>query len=159
LISIKVLEPPSGDTNLHAKRSNKGDIMVQVWGKRPASVTAVIAGFFLLSVGVQAQTGGDAMRGSSLAESWCQSCHIIDQRGTGRAVDPAPPFPMIANDPKKTPGYLQHWLSTSHPQMPNFNLGRREIEDLIAYIRSLAASPEKSPRGERRMKKRHKTSI
>lgn len=66
------------------------------------------------------------------------SCHIIDKQGAGTAVDPAPPFPLIANDRKKTPAYLQQWLSTSHPQMPNFNLGRREIVDLIAYIKSLA---------------------
>ncbi len=60
-------------------------------------------------------------------------------------MDPAPPFPLIANDPDKTPAYLQHWLSTSHPQMPNFNLGRREIVDLIAYIRSLATPPVHRP--------------
>ena len=87
----------------------------------------------------QAQTRGDSMRGFALAESWCVSCHIIDKKGTGRAIDPAPPFPLIAGDPRKTPGYLHMWLTSSHPQMPNLNLGRREINDLIAYIRSLAS--------------------
>jgi mono/diheme cytochrome c family protein len=86
---------------------------------------------------LKAQTAGDAVRGAALAESWCQTCHIIDKKGTGQSVDPAPAFPLIASDPKKTPGYLQRWLSTSHPQMPNFNLGRREIVDLIAYIQTL----------------------
>lgn len=77
------------------------------------------------------------MRGAALAESWCRTCHIIDNRGTGNTIDPATPFPVIAKDPKKTPDYLQRWLSTRHPQMPNFNLGRREIMDLTAYIKSL----------------------
>lgn len=79
------------------------------------------------------------MRGASLAESWCTACHIVDNKGTGTSVDPAPPFPMVAKDPKNTPEFLQAWLSTSHPQMPNFHLGHREIVDIIAYITSLKA--------------------
>lgn len=106
-------------------------------------VFAVIVGSGTVPTSAVAQGSGDRIRGEALAESWCQSCHIIDKRGTGRAVDPAPPFPMIASDPGKTPGYLQQWLSTSHPQMPDFNLGRRDITDLIAYIRSLAPPPVK----------------
>jgi mono/diheme cytochrome c family protein len=109
------------------------------------SIMTVATGLFLTAGTVQAQTSGDKMRGAALAESWCRSCHIIDNQGTGISVDPAPPFPMVANDPSKTPAYLQHWLSTSHPQMPNFNLGRREIVDLIAYIRTLALPPVEIP--------------
>lgn len=86
------------------------------------------------------------MRGAALAESWCSTCHIIDKRGTGTSIDPAPPFPLIANDIRKTSAYLRNWLSTSHPQMPNFNLGRREIDDLTAYIRSLATVPLDRPK-------------
>jgi len=95
-------------------------------------------GMCLATGSAQAQKSGDAMRGAALAESWCSTCHIIDNKGAGTSIDPATPFPVIANDPKKTPIKLQQWLSTSHPQMPNFNLGRRDIVDLIAYIRSLA---------------------
>ena len=103
-------------------------------------IILLAAGFYLASANARAQGMGDAMRGATLAESWCSACHIIDKRGTGTTVDPAPPFPLIANDPKKTPAYLQRWLSTTHPQMPNFNLGHREIVDLVAYIRSLATT-------------------
>lgn len=123
--------------------------MIRYPSKICLSVVVAITGFCVMSAGVAAQTGGDAIRGAALAESWCQSCHIIDQRGTGRTVDPAPPFPLIASDPKKTPAYLQRWLSTSHPQMPDFNLGRREIEDLIAYIRTLAGAPTKRQQGRK----------
>lgn len=101
-------------------------------------VMVIVTGLPLAMGNAHAQKMGDAMRGAALAESWCSSCHIIDRRGTGTTVDPAPPFPMIASDSKKTPAYLQRWLSTSHPQMPNFNLGHREIIDLVAYIRSLS---------------------
>ena len=101
-------------------------------------IMVVATGVCLATGSAQAQTAGDAVRGLALAESWCSRCHIIDERGAGTTVDPAPPFPLIANDPKKTPAYLQRWLSTAHPQMPNFDLGRREMVDLIAYIKSLA---------------------
>ena len=107
--------------------------------KISVAILAVLSGSFLTAATASAQMKGDAMRGSSLAESWCSSCHVIDLKGTGRSVDLAPPFQKIANDPKKPPGFLQQWLVSSHPQMPNFNLGRREIDDLVAYIQTLKA--------------------
>ena len=67
-------------------------------------ILVVVAGWYIALGSAQAQTAGDAVRGSTLAESWCASCHIIDPKGTGRAVDLAPAFPPIASDPKKTPG-------------------------------------------------------
>lgn len=86
-----------------------------------------------------AQTVGDASRGLAVAESWCATCHIIDLKSTGRSVDAAPPFPKIAADSTRTTAYLQRWLTSSHPQMPNFNMGRREVEDLSAYLKTLTA--------------------
>ena len=82
---------------------------------------------------------GDAHRGSALAQSWCAGCHVVDNRGAGRSADNAPPFPMIAADKSKTPEHLRSWMTADHTRMPNFNLSRREIDDLVAYIRSLAA--------------------
>ena len=34
-------------------------------------------------------------------------------------------------------GYLKGWISNPHPPMPNFNLTRQTVDDLVAYIRSL----------------------
>lgn len=83
-----------------------------------------------------AQTG-DPHRGHTLAQSWCASCHIIDRRGGGRTADAAPPFPAIADNPGRTDDHLRVAVTGEHTRMPNFNLGRREIDDLVAYIRSL----------------------
>jgi mono/diheme cytochrome c family protein len=44
------------------------------------------------------------------------------------------------NNPAKTETYLKGWISNPHPPMPNFNLSRRTIDDLVSYIRSLAAN-------------------
>ena len=103
------------------------------------ATAAAVAGFLATGGTAGAQATGDAMRGASLAESWCVACHVVDNKGTGRTVDLAPPFARVANDPRKTPGALKQWLARSHPQMPNFNLGRREIDDLVAYIQTLKA--------------------
>jgi mono/diheme cytochrome c family protein len=116
----------------------KGEAMHKIGS---VAVLAVMGGLFLTAAGANAQSAGDAMRGASLAESWCVACHVVDNKGTGRTVDLAPPFPRIANDPQKTRGFLQQWLVSSHPQMPNFQLGRREIDDLIAYIQTLKSKP------------------
>jgi mono/diheme cytochrome c family protein len=85
-----------------------------------------------------AQETANAKRGAALAESWCANCHIIDAKGTGQSVEAARPFPSIARDPTRDTDFLQNWLTTKHPQMPNLDLGRREINDLAAYIRTLA---------------------
>ena len=85
-----------------------------------------------------AQVPPNANRGAALAESWCANCHIIDAKGTGQSVEAARPFPSIAKDPTRDADFLHNWLTTKHPQMPNLELGRREINDLVAYIRTLA---------------------
>lgn len=76
----------------------------------------------------------DVEAGRRMAEVWCSGCHIIDGDGTS---DVAPGFRQVANDPSKTPDKLRAWLSNPHPPMPNFNLSRPEIDNIIAYLESL----------------------
>jgi mono/diheme cytochrome c family protein len=104
--------------------------------KRIATGLSGPAVAFLLAGAVPAAAQmGDAYRGSALAQAWCASCHVIGSKGSGRAADMAPPFPAVAGKPISD---LAAWISREHTRMPNFNLGRREIDDLVAYIRSLA---------------------
>lgn len=83
---------------------------------------------------------GDAEEGRRIARQWCAACHIVgpDSRGG----DAAPPFIALANDPRKTEAYLKNWIRNPHPPMPNFNLSRRDIDDLVAYIGALRGSGE-----------------
>ena len=77
----------------------------------------------------------DVMRGEELAKRWCSTCHVIDAgKPRETAVDPAPPFPMIA---LRDPEIIKSRINRPHVQMPQFDLGRREIDDLVAYIRTL----------------------
>lgn len=99
---------------------------------------AVVAlALFIVMRATPALSQGDAEVGKRTAESWCSSCHLINGHGT--AIDSAPPFRSIANDPAKSSTYLKTWLTDPHYPMPNLELSRRQIDDLIAYIESLRA--------------------
>jgi mono/diheme cytochrome c family protein len=77
----------------------------------------------------------DAPEGLNLARQWCTSCHIVEPSTGGS--DAAPPFESIANNSLVTEEGLHAWLADPHPPMPKFNLTRTEIDDIIAYIKSL----------------------
>ena len=84
---------------------------------------------------VSAAAAGDKDQGRRIALNWCVECHQVEDQAP--ASDLAPPFPAIANDPTYTDARLRGWLSDPHPPMPNIQLSRQEIDDLIAYLRSL----------------------
>ena len=78
----------------------------------------------------------DSERGAALAGRWCASCHVPGTAGAA-GTDAGPPFAQMAADPAYTDGRLRGFLANPHPPMPNLSLSRAEIEDLVAYIRSL----------------------
>lgn len=84
-----------------------------------------------------AYAAGDAARGQTLANAWCAGCHLVDRKGTG--TDAAPPFPRIAENGAPDQLTAKAFLSAPHPPMPDFNLAREQIEDIVAYLNSLAA--------------------
>jgi mono/diheme cytochrome c family protein len=81
----------------------------------------------------------DAAQGQALARQWCAACHAIDERRGAAQTDAAPGFAVIARQRQSSPAELRAWLSTSHPNMPNFNLSESEIADLVAFIQGFAA--------------------
>lgn len=91
------------------------------------------AGFLVLALGDPAGAF-DAAAGGRLAQDWCSGCHLVDGVASSDVV---PGFRQIANDPAKTPDRLRAWLSSPHPAMPDFNLSRPEIENIISYLESL----------------------
>lgn len=77
----------------------------------------------------------DAAIGESLARQWCSSCHQV---GHGRVTnDGAPAFKAVARRRGTTRDRLRNWLADPHPPMPNLDLARQDIEDLIDYIETL----------------------
>ena len=60
----------------------------------------------------------------------CPDCGFL-------ATDVAPAFPSLRT---RSEDELRAFLVAPHPPMPNFNLPREQIEDLVAYIRSIPAN-------------------
>jgi len=107
--------------------------------KRAASILA--AGLSFLSCSLLLGPGAAAQvpeEGKALAEKWCRACH--DTGGNGSGTDAAPSFTSLANDDSYTDTRLKAWMMDPHPPMPNLDLTNREIENLLAYIKSLKAN-------------------
>lgn len=107
--------------------------IVTIPGRRLSCALAALA--LLVPVTAAAQGAGDARNGVMLARNWCTGCHLVEPGGRGG--DAVPSFMAIANDPKRSPSALRAWLTRPHPPMPNMNLSRAEIEDIVAYLESL----------------------
>jgi len=96
---------------------------------------AAIAAFIVTAALSSAAVAADAETGRTIARQWCAGCHIVEAAQAGG--DSAPAFPSIANDPNRNPSALRAWLSDPHPPMPNLQLSRSEIDDVIAYLQTL----------------------
>jgi cytochrome c len=102
-----------------------------------AGIAGAIAGVAmptLLAAGVQAQ---DAVRGQALAERWCAGCHIVSRTATTGSADGRPTFPALAARADVTAATLKGAMTATHSRMPDFELGARDQDDLVAYIFSL----------------------
>ena len=79
----------------------------------------------------------DAMRGQALAERWCANCHVVSRTATTGRSDGLPTFPALAARKDVTAATLKGAMTATHSRMPDFQLGARDQEDLVAYIFSL----------------------
>jgi len=78
---------------------------------------------------------GDPDAGHRLAVRWCSSCHAVDEMHAGQGV--APPFATMAANSGRSRTWVRAWLMAPHPSMPDMNLSRAEIDDVVAYLDSL----------------------
>jgi mono/diheme cytochrome c family protein len=78
----------------------------------------------------------DAGSGRRVAEMRCVPCHAVlpNQR---KDIDEAPPFDAVARKYASSPDTLTFAMRDPHPRM-NVTLTRREMEDIAAYINTLA---------------------
>jgi mono/diheme cytochrome c family protein len=79
----------------------------------------------------------DAVRGQALAERWCANCHVVSRTATTGRSDGLPTFPALAARKDVTAATLKGAMTATHSLMPDFQLGARDQEDLVAYIMSL----------------------
>ena len=79
----------------------------------------------------------DALRGQALAERWCANCHVVTRTATVGRSDGLPTFPALAARKETTVAMLKGAMTATHSRMPDFQLGARDQDDLVAYILSL----------------------
>lgn len=79
---------------------------------------------------------GRASTGKEIAIKWCSSCHLVTDNQESTSAD-IPSFGFIAEKYRESINALGAFLADPHPPMPNLSLTRREIQDLMAYIRSM----------------------
>jgi len=77
---------------------------------------------------------GSVDRGNKIVSTWCISCH----KAGGTIDDRVPSLVALAADPQHTDGALRAFLMQPHKPMPPLELGTQQIEDIIAYLRTLA---------------------
>ncbi len=133
---FRCLGPTSGAEAIWASGASVSPGRAVSW-EAPLRLSVLFA---LLSGGLAAAApafaAGNAQAGHTLAQVWCSSCHMVDLSGQGR--DTAPPFPEIAKRKTADRAWLRAWLVSPHPPMPNFNLSRQQIDDIVAYLDSLS---------------------
>ena len=98
------------------------------------STKLVLAGVILLPGLANAQ---DVRRGQALAERWCANCHVVSHTATAGRSDGLPTFPALAARKETTGAMLKGAMTATHSRMPDFQLGARDQDDLVAYIFSL----------------------
>ena len=101
---------------------------------RPATLMLILIALCAPTLAVAQAEPGDPDAGRRLSEAWCANCHRIGPAGPGPASDAAPAFATIAAMPSATRMSLAAFLQTPHPRMPNYQLSRDEMDDVIAYL-------------------------
>ncbi len=101
---------------------------------RPLAWALGLAIAAILSVPSRA---ADVAKGGKLARMWCVECDLIDD-DAAKSMDAAPQFRRLANDPAKSQDVLRGFLFHPTRPMPPLELSRREIDDLVAFIKGLA---------------------
>ena len=80
----------------------------------------------------------DPLAGEVMSEVWCSSCHAIWPDDPTNDV--APSFDTIVNVYERSYDFLWGWLANPHGAMPNPNLSRGEIDDIVSYMETLRDS-------------------
>ncbi|MFN4281570.1 MAG: c-type cytochrome [Alphaproteobacteria bacterium] len=92
----------------------------------------------LVAPPVAAEMSSDTERGLMLVKTHCAECHSINKAGPSPSSI-APPFRDLH---KRYPvenleESFAEGISTGHPSMPQFRFEADQIEDLIAFLKSL----------------------
>jgi mono/diheme cytochrome c family protein len=102
--------------------------------KIPTAFAAAV-GFCLMALPVQAAS---VPRGLALAQRNCAQCHAVEETGAS-SESAAPPFRSLNRyvSMDALAQALRQGLLRKHPAMPEFRFTPAEVEDVVAYLRSI----------------------
>ncbi len=86
-----------------------------------------------------------ATRGRELAVRLCSSCHVVSGAATAAVPEGIGTFRGIANRPGQSAERISNVLILPHLPMPDNQLTRDEIQDILAYLETLRTNPEVPP--------------
>lgn len=98
-------------------------------------MTKAAASLVLLCLAAAPAAAADLAHGERVARRWCAACHVVAPDQT-KGADNVSSFADIARR-NADDRALASFLADPHPRMPDMNLSRPEIADLVAYIRKL----------------------
>lgn len=108
---------------------------------RTLFVTAVVlaaAGCASLRSPGDPPAGGSALRGFSLVERNCGGCHAVGRRDASPLKDAPPLRDFAVRYPlENLEEGLAEGMVTAHPGMPAFAFEPEQVQDIIAYLRSV----------------------
>lgn len=110
-----------------------------------AAYSIVLSCLFATAAHSQDIVSGSPENGASLADRLCSSCHLSDNKAPSPVPAGIPTFRGIANKPGQTGMHVVGVLLAPHAPMPNINLSRDEIGDIIAYLQTLRADQTLPP--------------
>lgn len=80
----------------------------------------------------------DPAAGKETALKLCTNCHLVVDSQQGPVPDNVPSFRTVAKTHAGDSAGIRAFLNDPHPLMPRIQLSRKEIDDIIAYIETLA---------------------
>ena len=86
---------------------------------------------------VLAQEDAERLQGLDLSRDLCSGCHVVEENQRSVLIDGVPSFPTLGRSGRSN-AQLRVWLNEPHPLMPQMPLSAREVDAVIAYIRSFA---------------------
>ena len=106
------------------------------------AMTVLLAGVTFQTSHLLAQTfEPSAARGRELAVRLCANCHLVDGSRKS-APEGIGTFRGIANRPGQTADRISNTLILPHMPMPDTQITREEIQDILAYLETLRTNPD-----------------
>jgi cytochrome c len=105
--------------------------------KSVLAAAVLLAGFMCPASAQTGSPGEDVRNGARLAGALCSNCHDVGTGTAERMLADVPGFAEIASRPGASAERLENFILVPHPAMPEVQLSRDELADIVAYILSL----------------------